>query len=201
MTPTLIPAPLDAGSWSTTRHVRLSPALPEAFAVRCLRALRAAEHQASADLDPTSGHQRWIFAFEPGTDCDDHPLCDLGRALTRDIPPLLARLDARMGALTARWPLTSHRLDKGSFADPWVPEMAVLARLHLAPAPWPEAWGGHLEHLTRDGATHRHAPVWNTLDLFDLSPGDRLALTLLDHHVECYTVELGFVPEAETPAP
>ena len=86
---------------------RLHPALPEQLAVLVHRALRSAPHAPTQHVDPDRGHQLWRYGWEPGTDCTDHPLCDLGHALLRD----------PFGALAAMY-LHHHRhkVDKRRFA-------------------------------------------------------------------------------------
>ena len=173
--------PLHLDRWRTHGHIRLTPAIPERLAVFALRALRAAPHQASQHLDPDDGHQLWRYAWEPGTNCEEeHPLCDLGHMLAHD----LARIAP---SLVMGLPLVSDQYKKGMFADPWDASSprraAILCQLHLVPAPWPEVWGGHLERLGTG-----FAPLWNTLDLFDLDAHSILRRPLLTQHVDGYTV-------------
>ncbi len=178
----------------TRGHLRLAPALPEAFAVACLRVLRATPHTATQHVDPDSGHQLWRYAWEPGTDCTDHPLCDLGHALAVALPQLVGH------DLTTGLPLVSDVYRKGAFADPFDARThsatltarerpaTHLALLHLTTQAWPRTWGGHLEASGGEA----FAPAWNTLDLIDLmgpmgltgpTAHPRLRLPLLEHHV------------------
>lgn len=175
-------------SWRSRGHARLSPALPERLAVLALRALRSAPHTPTQLVDDTRGHQLWRYGWEPGTDCTDHPLCDLGHALARDLPRILGR------PLTLG-PLVSDHHKKGAFTDPFdarleafplaplPPELRPathLVALHLVTQPWPELWGGHLQRVD---SAETFAPTWNTLDLFDLERGQTFARPLLEHHV------------------
>lgn len=176
------------GSWRSRGHARLSPALPEGLAVLALRALRAAPHTATQLVDDTRGHQLWRYGWEPGTDCTDHPLCDLGHALARDLPRLLG--DPGPWVLG---PLVSDHHKKGAFTDPFDARLEAfplaplptsspsryLVRLHLVTQPWPESWGGYLRRL-EDAETF--APTWNALDLFDLSRGAHFECPLLEDH-------------------
>lgn len=195
---TLLSTTLPDG-WRDRGHLRLSPAIPERLAVLALRALRAVPHTPTQHVDPERGHQLWRFGWEPGTDCSDHPLCELGRALALDLPRLLGR-PVRLGQLV------SDHHQKGAFADPWDARhealplaplgapAAYLVVLHLVTQPWPTSWGGHLLRVDADGTADRRpsglarpperfAASWNTLDLFDLGRASTFVRPLLEHHV------------------
>jgi hypothetical protein len=175
-------------SWRAHGYARLQPALPERLAVLALRALRAAPHTPTQHVDPDRGHQLWRYGWEPGTDCTDHPLCDLGHALHRDLPQLIGEPGLVLG------PLVSDHHKKGAFIDPFDARLEnfpfaplpgrsparVLVQLHLVTQPWPASWGGDLTRLD-DGLTL--APEWNALDLFDLARGATFVRPLLEHHV------------------
>lgn len=184
---TLLPTSLP-DSWHDQGHARLSPALPEHLAVLALRALRSAPHTATQLVDDTRGHQLWRYGWEPGTDCTDHPLCDLGHALAQDLPRLFGR------ALTLG-PLVSDHHKKGAFIDPYDARLEAfplaplpptlkpathLVALHFVTQPWPESWGGHLRRID---SAETFAPTWNTLDLFDLTHATTFSRPLLEHHV------------------
>jgi len=208
-------------SFAEHGHARLAPALPEAFAVECLRALRAADFIADQRVDPDLGYQIWRFDWDPShadlpdasgdtpthtTACVDHPLCALGRAFQRELHPwveavtdlALARADA---------PFEAQRLGKGGFVDPVAAAVGpgqrprVAAVLHLATAPWPESWGGHYEVATRtmpldEGTVLDRprvlAPDWNTLDLVDLARYPWHRVPLLTRHVDAFRVMIRF---------
>jgi len=184
-------------TWQTRGHLRLTPPLPEAFAVACLRVLRATTHTATQHVDPESGHQLWRYAWEPGTDCSDHPLCDLGHTLTNTLTaPATARALFDRDLLPSPSPMISTQLRKSCFADPWAeldPAHSIAFALHLTTAPWPAHWGGHLERIT-DAHAHfdSHAPTWNALDLFDLAAPHQAPtwrrLPLITEHVEGYLI-------------
>lgn len=179
-------------SWRSRGHARLSPALPERLAVLALRALRAAPHTATQLVDDTRGHQLWRYGWEPGTDCTDHPLCDLGHALARDLPRLID--DPGPWVLG---PLVSDHHKKGAFTDPFDARLEAfplaplplssparyLVQLHLVTQPWPESSGGHLTRLEAADGPTCSAPDWNTLDVFDLTHSPSFSRPLLEHHV------------------
>lgn len=194
---TLLTTTLPEG-WRERGHLRQSPAIPERLAVLALRALRAVSHTPTQRVDPERGHQLWRFGWEPGTDCSDHPLCELGRALAHDLPRLLGR-PLRLGQLV------SDHHKKGAFSDPWDARHEALplaplgapapylVALHLVTQPWATSWGGQLLRLDTE-TPHRGRPgfakppeafaaTWNTLDLFDLSCASTFVRPVLEHHV------------------
>jgi len=202
-------------------HARLSPALPEAFAVLCLRALRAADFIADQRVDPDLGYQIWRFDWDPAhaaaphasahppthtSACVDHPLCALGRAFQRELHPWV---EAVTGLALARAdaPFEAQRLAKGGFVDPVStparPDAPhrVAAVLHLATAPWPESWGGHYEVAAQTSPLDEGtildgplvlAPEWNALDLIDLRRTPWHRVPLLTRHVDAFRVTLRF---------
>lgn len=181
--------------WQSRGAVRLGPAFPEARAVDFMRALRGVEHVAEQRVDPVHGLQRWRYGWEPGSDCVDHPLCELGRWLRGDGRAWVATLIGQSLAAAPESMLVCDEARKASFVDPWdeaAPGSAVAVRVHLCTAPWPQTWGGHLERLERaDGpVVDRWAPAWNALDLFDLGAGRPTwrRLPMIDRHVEGWTI-------------
>lgn len=187
-------------------HARLEPALTEAFAVQCLRALRGADFIAAQRVDPDEGFQIWRFDWDPAhpSPCLDHPLCALGRAFQGD---LLRWLEAVTGLALASpdLPFEAQRLGKGGFLDPHAHDRAEPPRLglvlHLATAPWPATWGGHDEvssaiETTDEGTTlHRPtvlAPAWNALDIVDLHRFPWHRVPLLTRHVDAFRMTFRF---------
>lgn len=187
-------------------HARLEPALPEAFVVQCLRALRGAGFAADQRVDPDRGFQIWRFDWDPAhpSPCLEHPLCDLGRAFQGG---LRRWLEAVTGLTLAspELPFEAQRLGKGGFLDPRRDERAeapgLLALLHLATAPWPATWGGHVElsdatETTDEGTTLARpkvlGPAWNALDLVDLRRLPWHRVPLLTRHVDAFHVTFRF---------
>ena len=186
-------------AWREQGAARLEPAFPEARAVELLRALRGSEHLAGQRVDPETGLQLWRVGWEPGNDCVDHPLCELGRWLSGEGAAWVTALTGRALMVSPDPMLISDKACKAAFADPWddaAPGRAVAFRVHLHPATWPVAWGGHLERLEGpDGpVVDRWAPAWNALDLFDLALGRPTwrRLPMIDRHVEGYVIS-GFL--------
>lgn len=188
MTTTLLTTaltPEQRSALETRGHLRLSPALPERFAVAVLQTLRAAPHIATQYPDPEHGHQLWRYGWDPdhSGDCIDHPLCELGRGLAHDVPRLI-------GIALTTLALTSDLYRKGLFIDPWDASLETMpqtplprtasffVQLHLVTQTWPRSWGGHLERL---GTGESFAPEWNTLDLFDLRQSGFQRPLLLEH--------------------
>jgi len=181
--------------WQARGAVRVEPAFPEARAVDFMRALRGTTHVAEQRVDPVSGLQRWRYGWEPGSDCVDHPLCELGRGLWGDVRAWVAALTGRALVAPPESTLVCDEARKASFVDPWdeaAPGSAVAMRVHLCTAPWPQTWGGHLERLERaDGpVVDRWAPAWNALDLFDLGAGRPTwrRVPMIDRHVQGFVV-------------
>ena len=177
--------------FAETGWVRVTPAFREAQAIAYHTALRESDHRAFHHVHPDEGFQLWRFGFVPGYDCE-HPLCELGRWLHNDGVAWASAITGLALQAEADPMLFSDRAAKSMFRDAFdareVAERVVAFAVHLTPAAWPAAWGGHLEF-----ASHRLAPAWNAVDLIDVRPPRHIAkLPILDRHVAGFVVSGGY---------
>lgn len=175
-------------------RVRVPDAFREAEAARWLGALQASEHRPLFLHDPRApGYQVWRFAWQPGEDACDHPLCELGRWVHGDALPFLEAVTG-LELRPERRELTSDSLAKGTFWDAYDEGgggAALALQIQLAPAAWPASWGGHMELLAGpDGPlVERVPPAWNALDLYDVRrPGAWRRLPLIVKHLDGFVV-------------
>lgn len=178
-------------TWRRDGAVRVAPAFVERELVAWAAALRAREHTPIFDLDATRGYQLWRFTWEPGRDCD-HPLCALGRWLRGDGVTWASALTGLALRADDDATMRSDRHAKGSFYDAHDDggHAAVGYLIHLTPAPWPEAWGGHVQVVDANGRVRSTwAPTWNAIDLFDVrAAGAWQRMPIVREHLDGFTV-------------
>lgn len=177
--------------------------LAEQWAVgRCMRIERVLAPGLAAELAPLLARLPMGPLMEDGFcwGCDvgvpavepqhPEPLYRAVRFVDRDLPQLVEAITGR--ALETPQPswLRVRVLRKGSFAEPpQEPATGLRFVLGLTRARWPEAWGGHMDLLDPDEPTRvvqRREPGFDTLDLFQASPGCRTSLVL--RHVEALSL-------------
>jgi len=177
--------------------VRVEGALRERHAADLFSALAAHPHDPFYEIHPARGFQVWRYAWAPHAACEHAP-CELARWVGSDAGRAWAEAVAGLAlAPAADVMLVSDAAHKATFwdaLDAGGQGQAIAFMLHLAPASWPAAWGGHMEVLDAAGAvTSTWAPTWNALDLFDVrAPGAWRRLPMIREHLEGFVVSGGW---------
>lgn len=168
-----------AAAWRQDPLLRIEPFLRDEVVRELRDELRLLPHAIVEEMGAQLTFLCFRYAAPPDPHCE-HVVCELGRWLFSEGRAWIGEITGRVLAPPPDNLLVSTVYGKGCYLDPHsdtIEDRSVAYVLGLTETRWPPEEGGWLEFLEPQGGarvSHRRAPGWNTLDVFDVETSARV---------------------------